>query len=256
MFKKARYLAFLCPRLLPLAFFCFPFIISSQNDSASGFRINVHAAVIINKAFSNITDKEEHPDETSVIVRAPSDSGSNAKVGFSLGGEILLGKREHLQSVFGLSFTHTGAEYHYSYLEQTRTSRLGFTTLTRTTEHDIIEYYNAINVHAGLRNKIVSDLFLTSSFIFNNPVRIRRITDGYTKSVYTTNGPETETFIEYVNDEEKKYNRGELNLSLRFNLEYQFPVKSSLARVFLFRNFGLIYTLPWWGFGFSYTIKN
>src|SRR5688572_11942182 len=114
MFKKARYMTVLCPWLLPLVILFPPFFITAQNDSAQGFRINVHAAVIINKALSNITEKEERPDETSMIVRSPSDSGSNAKVGFSIGGEVLLGKRERLKSVFGLSFTHTGAEYHYS----------------------------------------------------------------------------------------------------------------------------------------------
>jgi hypothetical protein len=229
---------------------------SQSENGSSRLRIDANAGLIINNAFSNITEKEERPDESSIIVRAPSDSGSNVKVGFFLGADFLLGRKENLKSVFGLSFSRTGAEYHYSYLEQLRTSRLGFTTLTRTTEHDIIEIYNAINIHAGLRKRLASGFFLTGSFIFHNPVRIRRITDGYTKTVYTTNGPDTETFIEYVKDEEKKYNRGELNLSLRFNAEYEFKMNGTPARVFMFRNFGLIYTLPWWGFGVAYTVKN
>jgi hypothetical protein len=225
-------------------------------DTLSKFRLSAHAALLVNKAFSNISDKEERPDETSLILRTPSDSGSNARVGFSLGIDALVGKGKNLRTVLGLSFTRSGAEYHYSYLEERATSRTGFTKLTRNTEHDITETMSALNVQAGLRRRIKGDLFLTGSFLLTKPLVINRITNGYTQTVYSTNGPATETVTTYVKDEQKKDKRGEPNLSFRLSADYEFTLGSSDARVFLFRNFGIIYSLPWWGFGFAYTFKD
>jgi hypothetical protein len=227
----------------------------AQENRSQRFRFDAGAGLIINRAFSNITEKEERPDESSLILRTPSDSASNVKTGFFIGVDMILGRQEGLNGLFGISFARSGAEYHYSYLEELATSRPGFTKRVRNTEHDILETYNALNVHAGLRNRLAEGFFLSASFVFSNPLSITRITNGYTSTVFTTNGPDTETFMEYVDDEKKVEKRGQSNLSFRLNAEYQFSMAGSLARVFIFRNFGLVYTLPWWGLGLSYTVR-
>ena len=231
-------------------------ILPAQSDTSSRLRWNVNAGLIFNNTFSNISEKQEVLSEGSVINRTPYDSAGKYSAGFSLGLEAITGKGEKLNAAFGISFSRTSAAHHYSYVEESPTTKTGFTRLKRSTEHDITEKYSNINIHAGLRNRITDQIFLTSAFVLNKPLRVRRVTNGYTETIYSSNGPLTETSMSYLINEEKIDKKSQANLSLRFTAEYQFTLNEQPARVYLFRNFGLIYTLPWWGLGFSYTFKS
>jgi hypothetical protein len=246
---------------LRLAFLCLfqvLFIVTSRcqekSETPSAVKFRAKAGVILNRAFSHYGKREEFPDESSLIQRKATDSSSNVRIGFVVGGEAVIGRSEKMQSVLGLSFTRSSGEYHYTYYEEIPTVRPGFSKLTRNTEHDIFETYYMINVEAALRNRLWENFFLTSGLVFSNPVQVLRWTTGYTETLYVSSGTDNESYVEFI-DEQAVKKRGSLNLSLRLRAEYQFPVFGSEASVFLFRNFGFVYKTPWWGMGLIYTIR-
>lgn len=220
----------------------------AQNDSGSVFRLNLNAAFILNKAFSNI--KKPEPGENGKFT--PADTGNKVLPGFTFGADLLIGRKENFKGVFGLSFSRTSAEYHFSSYTESETSRPGYTELQRQTEYDHRLKYSSLNFHAGVRHRLYG-FFLTTSFVVNRPLRIVRTTEGTIETVYTNNSGGRDASLFLIN-EETVQKKGDMNLSLRMNLEYQFELGESLARVYVFRNFGLIYTLPWWGIGFSYSL--
>jgi hypothetical protein len=155
--------------------------------------------------------------------------------------------------VLGISFSQTKAEYHFSSQLKSPTSRPGYTELNRQTEYDYRLKYSAFNFQAGIRNKL-SLFFLTTTFVVSNPLRIAKTTEGTIETVYSNNSGGRDASILTVKDESVQ-KKGDANLSLRLNLEYQFETSGGdLLRVFIFRNFGLIYSLPWWGLGLSWSL--
>ncbi len=226
----------------------------AQESESHSITFRVNGGFLINRAFSNITQKTEVVDDYSVITRSPSDS-SKIKAGFFLGGEALAGKGDKFKGAFALSVARSAAEYHYSFLEQSPTSRPGFTHLTRETELEHTESYFYLDVQAGVRNRIAENFYLTSALVLNQPIIARRSSYGYALTTFSSStSAEVAESIEFV-QEEKKSVKGDANLSFRLRGEYQFSIGDNKASVLLFRNFGLMYSLPWWGLGFSFTVN-
>ncbi len=217
--------------------------------------VRAHAGFLMNRAYSNITEKVEVIDESSSITRSPSDSAGNVKTGFILGIEMFPGKSEKLRSAFSLSLARSEAVYHSSYVEEGPTSHPGFTHMIRATELDFVESYFYLDIHAGARGRVAPGVFVTGGLVFDRPMISHRQTEGYILTTYSASGsPDTESTVAYLEEDKKKV-RGESNLSFRLRAEYEFKISEAPASVYLFRNFGFIYTLPWWGFGFSYSLN-
>jgi hypothetical protein len=228
-----------------------PGLSGAQEEEHIGPVIRGNLGVIVNSSYSNISEKEEAVDDFSQIRRTKSDSAPPVKVGFIIGIEALLGKKDGFRGVFGFSLARSAAHYHSSFTEVSATTRLGFTQMSRATELDYKESYFYADFLAGIRNKLFPNVYLTSALAFNKPMFTRRESSGYILTTYSTPGsPDTESTVAYITDPKKKV-KGDSNLSLRLRLEYQFQLSQSKAGVFVFRNLGLIYTLPWWGVGLT-----
>jgi hypothetical protein len=228
----------------------------AQNDEAapgpSVFR--GHAGLIINRSYSNIDNKEEIIDDFTRITKTRSDSAPAVKAGFFFGGEALLGKNEKFMGAFALSFVKSGAEYHFSYLEEGPTnSRVGYNYMKRSTELQYKESYFYLDIHAGARNQLFKNVFLTTGLVFSKPMVTQSENRGYVLTTYSATGsPETESTVAYLSTPRQKV-KGASNLSFRLRVEYQFSIGESKMCAYVFRNFGMIYTLPWWGFGTAYS---
>jgi hypothetical protein len=237
-------------------------IIYSQDEDTlsvpdpSSLRFNFNLALILNSAYSHVPLKKAIYENNSVTSTRPADTTNKIRAGFSLGTDVLLFPKENFKLVFGVSFSHTSAEYIYSYTSENRTNRPGYTTITHETEYSQKETMSAFNFQAGVRNYVYENVFLTSSFVLTRPFRINRTTNGFTRTTYSNNSGGLETNTSYVNDLEQVFKKGDPDFSIRLHLEYQFDLSGTMARVFVFRNFGLIYKLPWWGVGFSASINN
>ena len=228
---------------------------AQEPDGRLSGSVRAHAGLLINRAFSNITEKVEVIDETSSITRTPSDSAGNGKTGFIIGIEMFPGKSEKLRVAFSLSLARSEAVYHSSYVEEGPTNLLGYTHMKRATELDFVESYFYLDIHAGARGRVAPGVYITGGLVFDRPMISKRQSEGYILTTYRTTGsPDTESTVAYLEDVKKKV-RGDSNLSFRLRAEYEFRVGEAPASVYLFRNFGFIYTLPWWGFGFSYSLN-
>jgi hypothetical protein len=226
-------------------------IAQEAEESASCFR--AHAGLIVNRSYSNIDQKEEIIDDFTRITKTRSDSVPAASTGFFFGGEALLGKKEKFMGAFALSCVRSSAAYHFSYVEEGSTTRTGFTHMKRSTELEYREKYFYVDVHAGARNQLFKNVFLTTGLVFSKPVSAKSENRGYVLTTYSATGnPDTESTVAYIAEEPKKV-KGAGNISFRLRLEYQFAVGDSKMSGYVFRNFGLIYTLPWWGFGVGYS---
>jgi hypothetical protein len=230
------------------------FYLSQEQPKVSGFRLNANLALIISNAHAHVPNKEQ-TTSNSIAKTSRADTGSNYKPGFLIGADALFFPGENFKGLLGVSFSRTAAEYHYSFYSVGETSRPGFTQIERYTEYDYGEKYSMLNFQAGIRNRLNDDFFLTSSFLLNHPLSINREYDGYTESVYTNNSGGRESDKVFIEVKDAKIKKGDPNISFRLNVEYQFEIGKSLARAYIFRNFGLKLKLPWWGLGISYSIK-
>ena len=228
--------------------------LSGINDSTGKFRLNINAGLIFSRNFSNYPLRSD-ADDVSSTEYSPSPGAAKYRTGFLIGADALLFSKENFKLVFGISLSRTSAAYHSSYISEGPTSKPGFTKLTRATENDYQLKYTALNFHAGIRNHLFSNFFLTTGLLLNSPLKITRILNGSTVTKYSNVSGGTESDVIYIRNEQTTLKQKAANISFRLNFEYQFTLSSSLARVFLFKNFGLLYALPWWGIGVSYTVR-
>jgi hypothetical protein len=244
-----------------LIFFCILLIAGlarAQEDSLtpretiSSLRLNVKGSFIGSRAFSNYPLKNSS-DDVSSTTYSKSDTGSKYFPGFDFGADVQFLSKESFKLFLGLTFSHTRARYHSSYVSEGPTSRTGFTKLSRRTENDYDLNFSALNFEAGMRKQVSEDFFFSGAFVLTSPLKIERTLTGYTETTYSNNSGGEEKDKIY-NNEQTKLSQKPANLSLRFTTEYQFELGNSLARVYLYKNFGLLYALPWWGIGFSYTL--
>jgi hypothetical protein len=244
-----RLVLFTC--LLPLSG-----IAQSESDSSFKLRINLNAAVIVNRAFSNVPRKVQPIDEFTTEKRSATDSGSKYRAGFTIGADLLFFPKEHLKGVLGIAFSRYSAAHHYLYESVGPTNRPGFSELKTVTNLDYEQWYSSVEIQAGIRNQLVEPLFLTSLLVLTKPVSVTQTVKGRTDTYYSNNSGGSENFTVIVNEEKRKVEKPPQNISLRFAVDYQFGLGASPARVYLARNLGIIYTQPWWLIGFSYTVKN
>lgn len=225
----------------------------AQTENAGKIRMNFNAGVIISRNFSNYPLKKTI-DDVSVTEYSRVEGARAYRPGFIAGADILLRSQEKLKFLLGFSVSHTSAEYHSSYLSEGRTSRAGFTKLTRATENDYSLKFTSLNFHAGVRGKLKNNWFFTPSLILNSPLRITRVLNGFTETVYSNDSGAEERDMIIISNESSVLEQKPANLSLNLKVEYQFLIRSAPAQVFLFRNFGLLYALPWWGIGVTYAV--
>ncbi len=226
----------------------------AQKDSTGRIRINLNGGLILNRSFSNYPLRSSSDDQSSTTYKAV-DTASKYRAGFLLGADMLLLPKEKFKILLGVSFSRTSAEYHSSYKSEGQTTRPGFTKLTRSTENDYKLKFTALNFQAGIRNRLNENFFLTTSLVMTSPLKIVRELNGFTENIYSNTSGAEERDVIYINNEITNLKQKAANISFRLNVEYQFVLSRSLARVFLFRNFGMLYALPWWGLGVSYTVR-
>jgi hypothetical protein len=235
--------------------------ISAQEDSldlgtVKKTMLQLNGTLIFNKAFSNVFSKKEQEEGSGFSKTTPSDSANKLKVGFSLGADVLVFPGENFKWVFGVAFSRTSAEYHYSYHSEGKTNRFGYTDLKRVSEYEYKNTYAMLNFQTGPRKKLEENFYLTILAVVNNPIRVTKVVNGYNDAIYTNNAnTNTETNRAIITDEKTVSKKGDLNLSFRLKIEYQLEFSGSPLMVSVYRNFGLIYTLPWWGLGISFTVN-
>jgi hypothetical protein len=227
----------------------------ATEDSIRTRRINVHAGFILSRSFSNYPLRSS-VDEQSTTKYSAIDTGQKYKPGFYLGTDLLLLPGENFKILLGISYSQTSASYHSSYISVGPTSKSGFTELKRVTENDYQFSFSALNFQAGIRNHLQGNWFLTSSFLLTSPLRIVRVLDGFTETTYSNNSGASDRDVIYIKNEKTVLTQKAADLSFRLNIEYQIRIGSAPAAFHFFRNFGLLYALPWWGLGFSYCINH
>jgi len=226
-----------------------------ERDSSFRLRVNLNCGLIVNNSFSNIKKKVPAIDEYTTETWKQDTAGGKYRAGFEVGSDFLFFPREHFKGVIGISFSQTSVAYYYQYVSEGPTSRPGYTTAKTTNNMHYALSFSSLNFRAGIRNQIVRQVYLTSSLALTKPVIVKQSTSGNTGTVYSNNSGGSDSISGIFNEETKKVQHPPQNLSFHFSVEYQFALGTSMARVYLSRYFGLIYLQPWWGLGFSYTVK-
>jgi hypothetical protein len=229
---------------------------SMAQDTLPGLMFNVRAGMILNSKFSNIPSKTEYPDENSIIERTEMPGAKRFGVGFEIGSDIYFLRNEKFKLVFGVSFSRTTAAHHYSYISEDPTSKPGFTHVRHSSQKNIEEVYNAFNFSGGVRNKIYRQFFLQSELVLTRPLNIKTVVNGYDETTFENkNTSETQSTFFYTDNQESTLKKGETNVSLRLTAQYQFTLAELPVRAYLYRNFGFVFTAPWWSAGVSVTLN-
>jgi hypothetical protein len=238
-----------------LSLLFFPVIFISycfaQEDTInkSNFMVNAYASFIMNQAYSNVPTKNEDPGTYS------KPDSNKIKAGFALGTELLFLPGENFKILLGISFSRTSAGYNYTYISESKTFRPGFTDVKTTTYNNYKVVYSALNLQAGFRKLLSPDFFIVPSFLVNSPMKIKKTLNGVTRSDFSNNSGGRDSVISFTRNLVTEQKKGDPNLSFRLQIEYQFYLSDMPARITIFRNFGLLYKLPWWGLGLSFTIS-
>jgi hypothetical protein len=228
----------------------------SSKISVSSFRINMYAALVLNNSFSNIPSKTEYPGENSVINRSKSGISPAVYSGFLVGLEGLMFRSEKFRGVLGLALSHSKAAHHFSYMSEDPSFQSSYAKIRRNTETDITQSLWMAHISAGVRRHIVAGLFAKAMLVFDKPFSTSEEVIGYTETTYidaANNPAESKRVTE--DRAMQKVSPAAANLSFRLEAEYQARVMDTLVRGFVFRNFGMISTQPWWGIGIGMTLQ-
>ena len=108
---------------------------------------------------------------------------------------------------------------------------------------------------AGLQVRLHKDVCLSGSFFLTRPLRITRSYKGTSEAVYETSSGAVDRETFRVSEQEVRLIEKPANLSFRLGLGYQFKSGVFPSTLFLFRNFGMIFSLPWYGLGYSISLS-
>ena len=226
----------------------------ASRDSLSRIRLYLSGGLLWSSAFANYPLSNEN-DAFSSTAYKPVDTAQHYRPGILLGADLHFFPGSAVTLVFGLHYTNTRAEYHSTYKSVSATSRTGYSKLTRTTETDYFFKYSALNVGAGLQVRLHKDVYLSGSFFLTRPLRITRSYKGTSEAVYETSSGAVDRETFRVSEQEVRLIEKPANLSFRLGLGYQFKSGVFPSTLFLFRNFGMIFSLPLYGLGYSISLS-
>lgn len=223
-------------------------------DTLTRTRLYLSGGLLWSRAFANYPLSTEDDASSSTVYKAV-DTANHYRPGFLIGADLNFFPASAVTLVFGLYYTYTQAEYHSTYTSVSATSRVGYSKLTRTTETDYFFKYSALNVGAGLQVRMYEGVYLSGSFFLARPLRITRSYTGTSEAVYeTTSGAvDRETFR--ISEPDTRMTEKPANLSFRLGLTYRFKSGVFPSTLFLFRNFGMMYAMPWYGLGYSISLS-
>jgi len=223
-------------------------------DSLSRTRLYLSGGLLWTRAFANYPLSNEN-DAFSSTAYKPVDTLNHYRPGLLLGADLHFFPGSAVMLLFGLHYTNTRSEYHSTYQSVSATSRIGYEKLTRTMETDYFFKYSALNVGAGMQVRLLKDVYLSGSFFVTRPLRITRSYKGTTEAVYETSNGAVDRELFRISEEEVRLSEKPANLSFRLGLGYQFKSGVFPSTLFIFRNFGMIFALPWYGLGYSISLS-
>jgi hypothetical protein len=230
--------------------------VMTAQDTLPGLMFNAKAALIFTSRYANISSKTEYPDENSVIERTEMPGANRFSFGFELGADMYFLRSESFKLVLGLTYARTTAAHHYSYISEDPSTKPGFTHVRHSSQKNIEEVYNALNISGGARFKAYRHFFLLPELVISRPMKIKAVTNGYDETTFVNrNTNESQTTIFYTDNAESVNKNGETNVSLRITAQYEFILVDLPVRAYLYRNLGFVFTMPWWGAGLSVTLN-
>lgn len=226
----------------------------SEADTLKTTRLFLSSGILWSNAFANYPLGSDD-DGSSATVYKPVDTAHHYRPGFLLGADLTFFPASAVALVFGFHYTYSQGEYHSTYTAVSATSRVGYEKLTRTNETDNFIKYNALNIGAGLQVKLYEQVFLSGSFFLIRPLRITRSYSGTTETLFESSSGAVDREVYKIGEGEVRLSEKPTNLSFRIGLQYRFLTGGFPSAFFLFRNFGMMYALPWYGLGYSISLS-
>lgn len=215
----------------------------------------VDGGFIINRSFSHYEESSVTYGHSGGYMELSESKNSAAYLpGGSIGVTAALRINKCVEWIAGLSISQTRARY--SYFESYPAGEVGltFTTQITKTENHITALY--LNYESGFRFKLFGFFFLQPSLLLNQNMQTIEKQDGTFTTVRYSNffpgGPYTNYYNEDVQSLHTtiKY-RYDFVASARLKASCIFNIHRRNYALFVFRNFSMVYKLPWWGLGVS-----
>lgn len=228
------------------------------NDSTAKKRVRflVEGAIIGNTAYSHFEtadDRQGHFGSTTL----KKAEKNKIKPGGILGVLILLGKSDWHNFIAGISVSRTSAEYLYNQYRVTPDYNGPLTSASESTD---IHKWNDIwfiNFEFGYRVKLFRGLGIQPSFVilgFNRTIENQEGKYTYTESsgYSTAPGAPPNYFLQTITpiNQTVRY-QDDGRVSFRLRAFYNFRINKRVNSIFVFRNLGIGYNLPWWGLGYG-----
>jgi len=223
-------------------------------DTITKTRLYLSSGLLWSRAYANYPLVSDADGSSATVYRAV-DTAHHYRPGVLIGADLNFFPASAVTLAFSLHYTYTQAEYHSTYTAVSATSRTGYTKLTRTTETDYYFKYSALNIGAGLQVKMYEQVFLSGSFFLIRPLRITRSYNGISESVYETSSGAVDRESFKISEQDARLSEKPANLSFRLGVIYRFKSGVFPSALFLFRNFGMMYALPWYGLGYSISLS-
>lgn len=214
-------------------------------------KFNVEMGGVVNDSYSNVTTYVS-PDEWSngnTIIQEKYSETSKAYNNYSLnlGCNAIIGKNKIVRVLFGLNYLQSKGEYNYykitgefvsnSYSDRVKIIRLNYKSMI-----------HFINFNAGLRFKIIENLYISPSVSFNIPVYQYKLKTGFEKTQNEFNVKDSISFKDFKTQEDPI----KTLISFVPKISYEFQIKNEIFGIYASRNFGFYTHLPWWMIGVTY----
>lgn len=206
-----------------------------QLDSSYKIRYSIDAGIIVNRAFSSRTFKEDNTKFSSEKYSAAGDANQ------FLPGAYIGANFKYKYFYFGINVSYSQARYHY-YSYTSLPNGVSVKSYVENSDASL-EFYN-LNFEGGFKSRVAKNFYLMNTLLVHNGLY------SFEKKKGTLDFAEWNTATGYYNKNQseinasKKGNRGLNGFSYRLGLTYNFKHFGITA----FRNFGYP-ARPWWGLG-------
>lgn len=241
--------------LLLFLFFKQGFLLS-QSDT-SGRRsvwLMINAAMIANDSYSHFKESQSS-DHFSSSNLSPIPYGPHNSLGYNVGAYAIFGTSNEVKFVCGLSISSTGAKYLYH--SSSTDPNNGSISKARIIDETITSRYAFFNFENGIKIHTYEHFSFMPSFVLNLFPFVRQEISGTQTDIEIGTFPNLPGAPQsYSIQSVQEFNttqsfRDDSQASLRLTVYYEFKLKTINYNAFIFRNIGIGFKLPWWGFGAS-----
>lgn len=213
-------------------------------------KFNLELGGVINDSYTNVTTHVA-PDEWNnggTIIHEKYSPSTKAHNYYSLnfGCNAIIGKNKIIRLLFGANYLQSKGEYNYYKYTYQQVQVLYYRYKETSMNYKSIIHF--INLNAGLRFKIIKNLFISPSVSFNIPVYQYKIKTGFEKTKNEFNVKDSVIFKDFKTNE----NPTKTIISFVPKISYEFKIKNKMFGIYVSRNFGFYKHLPWWMFGITY----